>query len=246
MNFFQHVGSYAELMKSVFAKPDKRNVFWKSLIEEIDKIGIGSIGIVFFISFFFGAVLSLQTAYNMDSPLLPDYLVGLGTRDSILLEFSSTVMCLILAGKVGSNIASEIGTMKVTEQVDALEIMGVNSAGYIILPKILASILIFPFLALYCMLIGIIGGWIGVTSSGLITTGQFIYGLQFGFKPYYIFYAIVKVIAFAFIITSVSSYYGYRTEGGAREVGSSSTKAVVNSSLIILIFNLIITQLMLQ
>jgi len=245
MNFFQHIGQYSSLMKTTFSKPDKGNVFWDAIVDEIEKIGIGSVGIVFFISFFFGAVISLQTAINMENPLLPDYLVGLGTRDSIMLEFSSTVMCLILSGKVGSNIASEIGTMKVTEQIDALEIMGVNSANFIILPKIIAGLVIFPFLCLYCILIGIMGGWVGATTSGLISSEQFIYGLQFSFKPYYLLYALVKTTVFAYIITSVASYYGYKTEGGAREVGSSSTKAVVNSSLIILIFNLIITKFML-
>lgn len=246
MVFFQHVGSYSELMRSTFSKPDKWPVFWKSLLDEIDKIGLGSLGIIFFISFFFGAVLSLQTSYNLENPLLPNYLVGLGTRDSILLEFSSTVMCLILAGKVGSNIASEIGTMKVTEQVDALEIMGVNSSGYIILPKILASVLMFPFLSLTCMVVSIFGGWIGVIASECVPSAQYIYGIQYAFNPYHVLYALVKVFCYGFIISSVASYYGYLTEGGAREVGASSTKAVVNSSLIILIFNLIITQLMLK
>ncbi len=246
MNFFHHLGRYAALMKAVFKKPEKKNIYWKLIGEEVEKMGLGSVGIVFFIAFFFGAVIAIQTAYNMENPLLPDMLIGLGTRDSILLEFSSTIMCLILSGKVGSNIASEIGSMKVTQQIDALETMGVNAAGYVIFPKIVAAILIFPILSICYMVSGIIGGWIGVMANDLIPTSQFVYGLQYSFKSYYIVYALVKTVVFAFIITSVSSYYGYYAEYGAKDVGIASTKAVVQSSLIILIFNFIITKLMLK
>jgi phospholipid/cholesterol/gamma-HCH transport system permease protein len=192
-----------------------------------------------------GAVLTLQTAYNMTNPLYPDYLIGLGTRDSIFLEFSSTIVGLILAGKVGSNIASEIGTMRVTQQIDALEIMGVNSANFLILPKIVAALCTFPFLCLISMIVGISGGWIAGELSGEVPTSQFVYGIQYLFIPYYILYSLIKISFFGVIITSISSYFGYFTNGGALEVGHSSTKAVVNSTLVILIFNLILTSILL-
>ncbi|MFQ3579568.1 MAG: ABC transporter permease [Bacteroidales bacterium] len=245
MNFFEHLGRYTLLLKKSLSKPDKSSIFFKMLLNELEKIGLESVPIVFIVSIFFGAVITLQTAYNMESPLLPDYLVGLGTRDTMLLEFSSTVMCLILAGKVGSNIASELGSMSINQQVDALEIMGVNSASHLILPKIIAGFLFFPFLSLFCMVVGIFGGWLAGVVSGVVPSSEFMYGIQFEFKPYYAFYGVTKTFLFSFIITSVSSYYGYYTQGGAIDVGKSSTKAVVNSSLILLIFNLIITQIML-
>jgi len=245
MSFFQHLGNYASLMKAVFARPEKGKVYWKIIGEEVEKMGLGSVFIVCFVAFFFGAVIAIQTSSNMDNPLLPEMLIGLGTRDSVLLEFSSTIMCLILAGKVGSNIASEIGSMKVTQQIDALETMGVNSAGYVIFPKIIAAVFIFPFLTMCYMFVGIFGGWAGVVVTGAVNHSQFIYGLQFQFKPFYIVYSLTKTVVFAFIISSVSSYYGYYTELGSKSVGDASTKAVVHSSLIILIFNLILTKLML-
>ena len=246
MVFFQHVGRYTTLIRSVFARPEKGKVYRILIIDEIEKMGLGSLGIVSFVAFFFGAVIAIQTANNMDNPLLPEMLIGYGTRDSILLEFSSTIMCLILAGKVGSNIASEIGSMKVTQQIDALETMGVNSAGYIIFPKIVAAVFIFPFLALCYMFVGIFGGWVGVVVTGVTNNTEFVYGLQYNFKSFYIVYALTKTVVFAFIISSVSSYYGYYAELGSKSVGEASTKAVVNSSLIILIFNLILTNLMLK
>lgn len=212
----------------------------------METLGVNSIGIVAVISAFMGAVITIQTAYNTENPLFPTYLIGLAARDSILLEFSSTIVALILAGKVGSNIASEIGTMKVTEQIDALEIMGINSAGYLILPKVVAFMFIAPFLSLMSMIIGLFGGWIAGVGVGVLTSPEYIYGIQYAFIPYYIVYSLIKSVVFAFIITSVSSYHGYYTEGGALEVGRSSTLAVVHSSVLILLFNLILTQLLLS
>tara|TARA_B100000315_G_C14363662_1_gene489603 strand:- start:230 stop:811 length:582 start_codon:yes stop_codon:yes gene_type:complete len=188
-----------------------------------------------------GGVVTIQTAYNLESPLLPLYLIGVATRDSLILEFSPTLISLILAGKVGSNIASEIGSMRITEQIDALEIMGINSANFLVLPKIIASMFFFPFLVIISMCIGIVGGWIGCISVD-ITTADFVYGLKYDFHSFYMTYALIKSVFFAFIITSVSSYYGYFTKGGALEVGVSSTKAVVYSSVLILIFNFILTK----
>jgi phospholipid/cholesterol/gamma-HCH transport system permease protein len=244
--FLTQLGSYILLLKKVFTKPEKTIVYYNQTMNELVYLGLNSIGIVALISFFMGAVITLQTAYNTENPIYPTYLIGLGCRDSILLEFSSTIVALILAGKVGSNIASEIGTMRVTEQIDALEIMGVNSASYLILPKIIATLLFNPFLTLLSITIGIAGGWMAGTMSGVITSEDFIYGIQYGFIPYYVTYALIKTLFFAFIITSVSAFQGYYVEGGSLEVGRASTKAVVYSSVLILLSNVILTQLLLS
>ena len=245
MTLLQHIGRYTILIKRSLSRPESPRVYYRRLIREMEVLGINSTGIVAIISFFMGAVITIQTAYNTESPLFPAYLIGLAARDSILLEFSSTIVALILAGKVGSNIASEIGTMRVTEQIDALEIMGVNSAAYLILPKIVALMIIAPFLSVLSMAVGIVGGWIAGTTVGVVSTPDYIYGIQYAFIPYYITYSLIKSVVFAFIITTVSSYHGYYTRGGALEVGRSSTLAVVHSSVVILLFNLILTQLML-
>ena len=240
----KHLGLYFIMMKRVMAIPEKWSEFKKQLVLEIEKVGLNSLGIVFIISFFVGGVVSIQTALNMTNPLLPSYLVGFASRDSLILEFSPTMISLILAGKVGSSIASELGSMRATEQIDALEIMGVNSASFLILPKIISSILSFPFLVIISMSIGMVGAWIGGLSTD-VTTADFMSGLQYDFKPFYISYAIIKTLFFAFIVSSVSSYFGYHAKGGAISVGRSSTKAVVYSSIIILIFNYILTDLIL-
>ncbi|MEN8120560.1 MAG: ABC transporter permease [Bacteroidota bacterium] len=245
MKLLYHIGHYFLLMKRVFSKPEKVGVFFRLFIREVDMLGINSLGIVIIISIFMGAVITLQTAYNIESPLIPDYLIGLTARDSMILEFSSTIVGLILAGKVGSNIASEIGTMRISEQIDALEIMGVNSASYLILPKIAAAIFINPFLNIISIFVGLIGGYLAIIFSGAISAEQYIYGLHYVFIPFYITYSLVKTVFFAFVITSVPAYHGYYASGGALEVGRSSTRAVVYSSILILLINVIITQLML-
>jgi len=244
--FLSGFGSYWMLLRKVFSRPEKTRIYYKQTVKEVISLGLRSIGIVAIISFFMGAVITLQTAYNTENPIYPTYLIGLGCRDSILLEFSSTIVALILAGKVGSNIASEIGTMRVTEQIDALELMGVNSASYLILPKIIATLFFNPFLTLMSILVGIFGGWIAGTASGVITSQDFIYGVQYAFIPYYVTYALIKTLFFAFIITSISAYQGYFVEGGSLEVGRASTKAVVYSSVTLLLFNVILTQLLLS
>lgn len=246
MGLFYHIGRYFLLLKRVFSKPEKFSVYYKETLKEIQKLGINSMGIVAIISVFMGAVITIQTAYNTENPLLPTYLIGLGARDSIILEFSSTIVALILAGKIGSNIASEIGTMRVTEQIDALEIMGVNSASYLILPKIVASVFFAPLLTILSMLVGITGGWLAGVSVGVVTTENYVYGIQYAFIPFYITYSVIKIIVFAFLITTISAYHGYNAFGGSLEVGKSSTKAVVHSSIFILLFNLILTQLLLS
>ncbi len=225
--FLTQFGRYFLLLKKVFSKPEKPVVYYNQTMRELVYLGLNSVGIITIISFFMGAVITLQTAYNTENPIYPTYLIGLGCRDSIILEFSSTVAALILAGKVGSSIASEIGTMRVTEQIDALESMGVNSASYLILPKLIATLLFNPFLTLISISVGIFGGWIAGTVSGVITSEDFIYGIQYAFIPYYITYSLIKTLFFAFIITSVSAFQGYYVEGGSLEVGQASTKAVV-------------------
>jgi phospholipid/cholesterol/gamma-HCH transport system permease protein len=245
-NFLSQVGLYFLLLKKVFSKPEKASVYYRQTMRELVYLGLYSVGIIAIISFFMGAVITLQTAYNTQNPIYPKYLIGLGCRDSIILEFSSTVAALILAGKVGSNIASEIGTMRVTEQIDALEIMGVNSASYLILPKIIATVLFNPLLTIIGIIVGIFGGWLAGTVTGVITSENFIYGLQYEFIPYYIVYSLIKTVFFAFIIASVSAFQGYYVDGGSLEVGRASTKAVVYSSVLILMFNVVLTQLLLS
>lgn len=244
--FLTQFGRYFLLLKKVLSKPEKPVVYYNQTMRELVFLGLNSVGIITIISFFMGAVITLQTAYNTENPIYPTYLIGLGCRDSIILEFSSSVAALILAGKVGSSIASEIGTMRVTEQIDALESMGVNSASYLILPKLIATLLFNPFLTLISISVGIFGGWIAGTLSGVITSEDFIYGIQYAFIPYYITYSLIKTLFFAFIITSVSAFHGYFVEGGSLEVGQASTKAVVFSSVLILLFNVILTQLLLS
>jgi phospholipid/cholesterol/gamma-HCH transport system permease protein len=245
VNVFGTIGRYFILMGRVFTRPQKGTIFWKQLFIEFDSLGLASIGIVVFISIFMGAVVAIQTAYNIDSPLIPMSMVGFTTRQSVILEFSPTVISLILAGKVGSRIASEIGTMRVTEQIDALEIMGVNSANYLIFPKITAAMLINPILIILSMWMGILGGWLAMIASGLVTTNDYIEGMRIDFEGFTIFYSLIKTVVFAFIISSVSGFYGYETSGGALEVGQASTRAVVASSILIILFNLVLTQLLL-
>ena len=246
MKIFYHIGKYFLLLLKVFSPPEKKSVYYKQFMKEIQNLVIDSIGIVVIISAFMGAVITLQTAYNIENPFLPNYLVGLGCRDSLILEFSSTLIALILAGKVGSSIASELGTMRVTEQIDALEIMGVNSASYLIFPKIVAAVLFNPLLTMISIIVGIFGGWVAIIATGVVSSEDFISGIQYAFVPFYITYAMIKTIFFAFIITSVSAYHGYYASGGALEVGKSSTHAVVYSSVVVLLFNVILTQLLLS
>jgi phospholipid/cholesterol/gamma-HCH transport system permease protein len=246
MNPFFHIGRYFSLLVRVFSKPEKVSVYWRQIIHEINSIGISSMPIIGIISVFMGGILTIQAAFGFTSPLVPLYAVGLTTREGMLLEFSPTVICLILAGKVGSNIASEIGAMRITEQIDALEIMGINSAGYLIFPKIAAAVLIFPFLIALSMFLGLWGGYIMGVASGACTEYQYVFGIQAFFEPWKLYYSFTKVLVFAFIITSISSYYGYYTTGGALEVGKSSTNAVVYSSILILLFGLILTNMFLS
>jgi phospholipid/cholesterol/gamma-HCH transport system permease protein len=245
MNFIEHFGRYYLLMAKAFTKPDKFKVFFRRVIDEIESIGIGSLPIVAVLSIFMGAVMLIQAAFNFSSPWIPLYAEGVAARDSMILEFSPTIISLVLAGKVGSSIAGQLGTMKVTEQIDAMEIMGVNPSNYLILPKIVASLFIFPFIVVLSIFLGVVGGYGATLLTGVVTEEAYIYGIQYEFEPYYVTYALIKAEFFAFIIASLSAYQGYYTKGGAKEVGSSSTNAVVQSCIGILLFDVILTQLLL-
>lgn len=237
-------GRYVLLMKRVFTKPDRWNMFGRQYVHECNALVIDSIGVIGIISLFIGAVCCIQMQMNLFSPLLPRYTIGFTTREILMLEFSSAMMCLILAGKVGSNIASEIGTMRVTEQIDALEIMGVNSANYLILPKVCAVVTLMPILVILSIALGLIGGGLLSIATGAPTIDNYIYGIQTGVNVDHAYYAIKKSMVFGFIITTVSGYFGYTVKGGALQVGRNSTQAVVISSIMILMADVVCTKLM--
>ena len=245
MRVFELIGRYFLLMGKVFSRPEKSAIYWRRILYEMEALGVNSIGLTAIISVFIGAVITLQMCINLDSPFIPQSLIGYATRETMILEFSSTVVALILSGKVGSSIASEIGTMRITEQIDALEIMGVNSASYLNLPKIVAAIVFFPLLTVLSIGIGILGGWAIAYLTGIMIPSDYIDGLLLDFKSYSIVYSLIKAAVFAYIITSVSAFYGYYAKGNSLEVGAASTRAVVASSIVIMIFNLILTQLLL-
>lgn len=245
MKFLFHFGRYLTMLRQSFQRPEKQSIYFRQIMVEMESLGLASVGIVAIISVFMGAVLAIQMAFNIDTPLIPSYTIGFVTRQSVELEFAPTIISLILAGKVGSRIASELGTMRVTEQIDALEIMGINPATFLILPKIIASMIINPFLIMMSMLLAVGGGWMAGIFTGLFPSAEYIYGIQSFFHLYDIFYAITKTVVFAFIIASVSAYNGYYTQGGALEVGEASTNGVVYSSIAIIFMNLILTQILL-
>ena len=245
MKLFYRIGQYLILMKQVLAKPEKRSVFFRQLITEFYAIGVDSFGIVVIISIFMGAVVSILVAYNLENPLIPKTMIGYTSREMAILEFSPTMISLILAGKVGSSIASQIGTMRVTEQIDALEIMGINPANFLIFPKLVAAIFINPALIVFSMGVSIVGGYMVGIFTNLFTVSEYISGLRSWFDPFSVFYALIKTVVFAIIIVTIAGYQGYIIKGGSIEVGRASTKAVVYASILIIIFNLILTQLLL-
>lgn len=245
MSLLTNIGKYFMMLRIIFSRPEKWSIFRNRIMNEIEIIGIKSLPIVALLSVFMGGVISLQTAANMTSPILPEYTIGYITRSSTILEFSPTIMSLILAGKIGSNIASEIGTMRVTEQIDALETMGINSLTFLVLPKIVGAVFFFPLMVIFSIGLSLIGGWLAVVLSGLSNTETFVFGLRSFFLIGDIWYALIKVVVFAFVIVTVSSFYGYYTKGGAIDVGRSSTQAVVISSVVILICNFFLTQMIL-
>jgi phospholipid/cholesterol/gamma-HCH transport system permease protein len=244
MTYIENIGSYFLMIWKVFKKPTKWGIMKDLILKEIDDLIYGSLGIVIFISFFVGGVVAIQTALNIDNPLIPKYLVGFATRQSVILEFAPTFTSIIMAGKVGSYITSSIGTMRVTEQIDALEVMGVNSLNYLVFPKITA-LLLYPFVISIGMFLGILGGWVAGVFGGFSTSAEFVQGLQVDFKPFHVFYAFLKTFVFAFILATIPSFHGYFMKGGALEVGKASTIAFVWTSVVIIILNYILTQMLL-
>jgi len=242
-NWLTAFGRYIILMGRTFAIPERLRMFWKQYIKEMAQLGVDSIGIVLLISFFIGAVICIQMKLNIESPWMPRWVAGYTTREIMLLEFSSSIMCLILAGKVGSNIASEIGTMRVTQQIDALDIMGVNSANYLILPKIVGLMTIMPILVTFSVAAGI-GGAYATSLMGTTTVDELNEGFRYAFNQWYFWCGMIKAVVYAFIITSVSAYQGYTVEGGSVEVGKNSTDAVVSSSILILFSDIFLTTLL--
>ena len=237
-------GRYLMLMGRTFSRPERMRMFFKQYVKEMAQLGVDSIGIVLLISFFIGAVICIQMKLNIQSPWMPRWVSGYTTREIMLLEFSSSIMCLILAGKVGSNIASEIGTMRVTQQIDALEIMGVNSASYLILPKIIGLITIIPFLVIFSSAMGIVGAYATAYIGHIMPPDDLTLGLQHSFKSWFVWMSIIKSLFFAFIIASVPAFFGYTVEGGSVNVGKASTDAVVSSSALILFSDVFLTQLL--
>ncbi len=242
---FYHFGRYILLIKSVFRKPEKFSIYRTEIFKEMVDIGLGSLGIISIISVFIGAVTTVQTAFQLVNDFIPKSTIGFITRDSTILELSPTICSLVLAGKIGSSIASQIGTMRVTEQIDALEIMGINAPGYLILPKVTAGIMMIPLLVIIAIFLSITGGYIAGVASGALSGNEYITGLTTDFKPFTLFIAMIKAVVFAIIITTVSAYQGFYTDGGALEVGQSSTNAVVISCIAILVADYLVAQLLL-
>lgn len=238
------LGKYFLMLGQTFRAPENWREYRKAFMRDLDHLGVSSLGIVTVISIFVGAVVTIQTDYNLNDPLVPKYYIALATRESIILEFSPTIVSLILAGKVGSNIASTLGSMRVTEQIDALEVMGVNPPAYLIFPKIIGLVIFNPILIVLSMFLGIVGGYLAAW-SGVMSVSDFLLGLQLDFNPYYVVYALIKTFVFAFIIVTISAYYGFYVKGGAIEVGVNATKAVVSSSVAIIVANYILTQFLL-
>lgn len=244
--YFEAIGRYFNMLKEVFTKPQKPKIFWENYFREIEDLGIKSIGLVAFISFFIGGVVTIQTARNLSNPLIDKLYIGYATIKSIMLEFSPTFVSIILAGIVGSYIASTIGTMRITEQIDALDVMGVNSKNYLMLPKVLATVTFYPILIVISMFLGVLGGWVAGNLTGMVLTEDYLRGIRYSFEPFDITYALIKTVVFAFFIATIPAYYGYYVKGGALEVGRAATQAVIWTSVTIIIFNYVLTQLLLS
>ncbi|MFT4780706.1 ABC transporter permease [Psychroserpens burtonensis] len=245
MSYLHNIGAYFLMIAEMFRKPTKWSVMRTLILKDIDDLIIGSLGIVAFISFFVGGVVTIQTALNIDNPLIPKYLIGFATRQSIILEFAPTFISIIMAGKVGSFITSSIGTMRVTEQIDALEVMGINSLNYLVFPKFIA-LMLYPFVISIAMFLGIVGGMAAVIFGGFGTLEDYIIGIQMDFIPFHIIYAFIKTFVFAFLLATIPSFYGFYMKGGALEVGKASTTSFVWTSVVIILLNYILTQLLLS
>ncbi len=244
IRYISQIGRYFLMIKEIFNKQTKWSVMRNLIFKEIDDLIIDSLGIVAFISFFVGGVVSIQTALNLTNPLIPKYLIGFATRQSVILEFAPTFISIIMAGKMGSFITSSIGTMRVTEQIDALEVMGVNSLNYLVFPKMIA-LLLYPFVIGISMFLGVLGGWMAAVYGGFTSSDEFINGAQLEFIPFHITYAFIKTIIFAILLATIPSFHGYYMKGGALEVGKASTVSFVWTSVSIILFNYILTQLLL-
>lgn len=242
---FESVGRYMLFLKMVFRKPEKWKIFWRQLISESDKLILSSVLLVGVISLFIGGVLVIQTASNLENPIIDKMYIGYMVRESLILEFCSTMVALILAGKMGSNIASEIGSMRITEQIDAMDMMGVNSAGFLVLPKVVAATLLSPLLMLLSLALGLVGGYVVVEFTQIIPTASYITGIKAFYNGFYIWYSCFKMSLFCFMISSIAAYNGYYARGGSLGVGKSSTQAIVTTSILILLSDLVVTQLML-
>ncbi len=245
LRYLTQIGRYFLMIKDVFKRPTKAKVMYQLILKEIDDLVIGSLGIVAFISFFVGGVVTIQTALNLTNPLIPKYLIGFATRQSVVLEFAPTFISIIMAGKMGSFITSSIGTMRVTEQIDALEVMGVNALNYLVFPKMIALSL-YPFVIGMSMFLGVFGGWLAGVYGGFMSSTEFIEGLQTDFIPFHIAYAFIKTSVFAFILATIPSFHGFYMKGGALEVGKASTVSFVWTSVVIISMNYILTQLLLS
>lgn len=245
MVIFSEIGKYILMIKGMFTKPENWKMYWKEFMHQCSEIGIGSLGIVAIISFFIGAVSTIQTAYQLISPLIPLSTISQIVRDTVILEFAPTLVSIVLAGVVGSKIAGELGNMRVSEQIDALEIMGINTKAYLVLPKILAAIVVIPMLIVLAMVLGIWGGRIAGTAAGILPAEVFDKGLREGFNAYNVFFSLVKAYTFAYLISSIPAYYGYNVQGGALEIGRASTKAVVISCIMILVADYVLSALLL-
>ena len=245
MTFFTEFGRYLLMLKGMFSKPENAKMYWKEFMHQCSEIGIGSLGIVIIISIFMGAVSTLQTAYQLVSPFIPISTIAQIVRDTVILEFAPTLVCIVLAGVVGSKIASELGNMRVSEQIDALEIMGINTKTYLVLPKIIAALVVIPMLVIISAVLGVWGGRFAGTMTGIISASTFDKGLLQYFQPYNVFFAMMKAYTFAFIISSIPAYYGYYVKGGALEIGRASTKSVVVSCVMILFADYILAAVLL-
>jgi len=245
IRYLTQIGRYFIMLKDLFSNPVKWSVMRQQIFKEVDDLIFNSLGIVAFISFFVGGVVAIQTALNLTNPLIPKYLIGFATRQSVILEFAPTFISIIMAGKVGSYITSSIGTMRVTEQIDALEIMGINGLNYLVFPKIIAMQL-YPFVIGLSMFLGILGGWMAGVYGGFLSSDQFIEGLQTEFDPFHVTYAFIKTFVFAFILATIPSFHGFYMKGGALEVGNASTVSFVWTSVVIILSNYILTQLLLS
>jgi len=244
MKILSHLGKYMIMLFEVFRRPTKRIVLKELIMKEIDDLIIGSIGITAFISFFMGAVVALQTSLNLDNPLIPKSLIGFAVRQSIILEFAPTVISIIMAGKVGSYITSSIGTMNVTEQIDALKVMGINPLNYLVFPKIIAM-LFYPLLIAIIMFVGVLGGFVAAVWGNLVSAQDFIIGLQDAFVPYHVVYAFIKTMVFGMILATIPSYHGFYMKGGALEVGQAATTSFVWTCVAIIVANYLLTTLLL-